>query len=1036
MKPTTWRKTSVSAAVSAALCSFMTAPAGAQEAIEEVVVTGIRGSLRQSMDVKRDSTGVVDAISAEDIGQFPDTNLAESLQRITGVSINRVNGEGSEVTVRGFGGGFNLVTLNGLQLPAANVSAITGNSDQAGSTGSSRSFDFSNLASEGVRGIQVYKTGNAAVPSGGVGATINIQTIRPLESGNQAIIAAKAVHDESGDESITPEIGGLWSWANDGGTFGMSLFGSYQERSSGSRGVNVSVYSFFDYSPSLSFLQNSQIVNPPEDGALMALPANIGMNYAQIERERANAMLTMQFAPSDDTMITADVLYTSNTLSQDNLVPGIWYSRQFSYIEFDGSPITATPLRLIEDIAPPDGRGKDYFFASWDNDTKDEMLTVALSLDHQIDDNWSLFGNAATSTVESGGNGADGKSTWRFNVAAAGAGWQAADYSGGVPTATIGVVENTGPAGGNGNGILDPEDIATQTLTTVASDQETDISQLNLGGAWDNNDGVHVDFGVGYMTTEMAQTNLNTTDFLGGWGVGVRDIPDPNNTLNQVDVPSQFNDLNFAGYPDAENIAPPGYYLTTLGAESFQLLDPRAFAQSQDGYVRGDGSQFDFDNLTQTGLADNLIEEEIFSIYLSAAFEGELGGYDTQTVVGVRYESTDVTSTTQQSIPLSVTWTSDNDFRQNFSSDLQGVKETHSYTNVLPNIDFAVDVTENWKARASVSQTISRPSYNFMFITTDVNTPPTLTSLGGISTASKGSARLDPLESTNFDLSVEWYYNDSSYASIGYYTKAVNNFVGTATVDQTLFDLRDVTSGAPGTLSGDAADELTNAGWIVNEQNMFTMAAILANPQDFPNGAGDYLDPSEAGGAQLALDIIAQYDLDAAATDPFFVYSTAQPVNNQTANIDGWEFAWQHFFGDSGFGMQLNATIVDGDIEYDVAADPSVAQFALLGLSDSANLVGIYEKGNWSARIAYNWRDSFLSDTTYQGQAGLPSYIDEFNQLDAKLSWFATDNFTLSVEGINMTGEGQVVFSRTRQMQWWNGEADPRWVLSARYNFD
>ena len=405
-------------------------------------------------------------------------------------------------------------------------------------------------------------------------------------------------------------------------------------------------------------------------------------------------------------------------------------------------------------------------------------------------------------------------------------------------------------------------------------------------------------------------------------------------------------------------------------------------------------------------------------------------------MIGVRFESTDVTSTTQQSVPLSVTWTSDNDFRQNFSTDLQGVAESHSYNNVLPNIDFAVDLSDNWKTRASVSQTIARPAYNFLYITTDVNTPPTLTSLGGISTASKGSAALDPLESTNFDLSVEWYYADGSYASIGYFTKAVNNFVGTATVDQPLFDLRDVTAGAPGTLSGDAADALTAAGWVVNEQNMFTMAAILANPQDFPGGANDYLDPSEPGGAQLALDIIAQYDLDAGPNDPLFNFSTAQPVNNQTANIDGWEFALQHFFGDTGFGMQFNATLVDGDISYDNAADPSVAQFALLGLSDSANIVGIYERGNWSARVAYNWRDEFLQDTTYQGQAGLPSYVDTYEQLDMKLAWNATDNLTVALEGINITGEGQVIFSRTTQMQWFNAEADPRWILSALYNFD
>jgi TonB-dependent receptor len=254
-------------------------------------------------------------------------------------------------------------------------------------------------------------------------------------------------------------------------------------------------------------------------------------------------------------------------------------------------------------------------------------------------------------------------------------------------------------------------------------------------------------------------------------------------------------------------------------------------------------------------------------------------------------------------------------------------------------------------------------------------------------------------------------------------------------IDQTLFDLRDVTSGAPGTLSGDAAQALVDQGWVVNEQNIFTMAAILANPDDYPGGAAEYLDPSEPGGAQQALDIIALYDLDAAPTDPFFVFSTSQPVNNETAVIDGFEFAWQHFFGESGFGFQVNATMVNGDIEYDVYADPSVAQFALLGLSDSANAVAIYERGSWSARLAYNWRDTFLQDTVTYGLQGFPRYVKEYDQLDFQVSWAPNDNLTLALDGINVTGEGQVTYSRTENMQWWNGEADPRWVLSARYDF-
>ncbi|HBR84205.1 MAG TPA: TonB-dependent receptor, partial [Erythrobacter sp.] len=135
----------------------------AGDAENVIIVSGIRASLQDAINIKRDAVGVVDAISAEDIGKFPDTNLAESLQRITGVSIDRESGEGSKVTVRGFGPDFNLVILNGRQMPASGLGSCC-------EAPASRSFDFANLASEGIAGVEVYKSGRATLPSGGIGS--------------------------------------------------------------------------------------------------------------------------------------------------------------------------------------------------------------------------------------------------------------------------------------------------------------------------------------------------------------------------------------------------------------------------------------------------------------------------------------------------------------------------------------------------------------------------------------------------------------------------------------------------------------------------------------------------------------------------------------------------------------------------------------------------------------------------------------------------------------------------------------------------
>src|SRR5687768_13847534 len=230
-----------SASVVAFTACFVSATASAQdapaaEAENEIVVTGIRASLESAMEIKRDASGVVDAISAEDIGKFPDTNLAESLQRVPGVSINRVNGEGSQVTVRGFGPQFNLVTVNGRQLATSFVNAVGGDQSVDFSRATSRSFDFNNLASEGVQRLEVYKTGRAAIPSGGIGASINIVTLRPLDASGDGLrgsVGAKALYDLSNEDfRVDPEVSGVLTWTDPNEMFGVSLFGAYQERKS------------------------------------------------------------------------------------------------------------------------------------------------------------------------------------------------------------------------------------------------------------------------------------------------------------------------------------------------------------------------------------------------------------------------------------------------------------------------------------------------------------------------------------------------------------------------------------------------------------------------------------------------------------------------------------------------------------------------------------------------------------------------------------------------------------------------------------
>jgi TonB-dependent receptor len=300
--------------------------------LDRIVVTGIRGSLTSSMNLKRDAQGIVDGIVAEDIGKFPDTNLAESLQRISGVSIDRSNGEGQKVTVRGVGPDFNLVLLNGRQMPT-----VTG----------TRAFDFSNIASEAVSAVEVYKTSRADIPTGGLGATINIKTARPLDNpGTHINIGAKGVWDTSDDDmpkgvrgdTVTPEMSGIFSTTSADGRFGVALSASHQVRDSGSATASVAFGNgwrpFVDHStagygsgsalPLPGAPGSENITNRPGPNDVYSMPQSLAYGIDRVHRERTNGQVTFQWAPTDDLTATLDYRYTENKVRTQRNDMSVW----------------------------------------------------------------------------------------------------------------------------------------------------------------------------------------------------------------------------------------------------------------------------------------------------------------------------------------------------------------------------------------------------------------------------------------------------------------------------------------------------------------------------------------------------------------------------------------------------------------------------------------------------------------------------------------------------------------------------------------
>lgn len=1057
------KKTKLSSAIVSLMATtmFSSLPVYAEDAAEEVVVTGIRGALEKAMDIKREAVGVVDAISAEDMGKFPDTNLAESLQRITGVSIDRSNGEGSKITVRGFGGDNNMITLNGRMMPAAGV---YGGGSGAGGTvgGATRAFDFANLASESVAGIEVYKTGRASIATGGIGATVNIKSAKPLDTdGLKFSVGGKALMDSTnrtGDD-ITPELSGLASWSNQDLGLGVGLSLSHSERDSGKSDITVNNWNIGRWSNETAITNNrglysftvqpaknadgtdnpnagkvnAVIKNAPKEGQLYARPNDLRYAFSDTERTRDNAQLTFQYAPTDAIKMTADYTYANNDIKERRGETTSWLANGSSIteVEFDNSQGVATPL-LIKEVAGPRDQGYEQQLRQQEN----TLSSIGFNLDWSVTDNLNLNFDAHSSEMESlpSGPGNSGEIAVSMGTPNQVSHWL--NFKGYTPTFNLvtndrivrDATKNPISYSGNNNGVDDAGDMGSQVVRVFYADQINQIDEIRLDGVLKFDEG-HFDFGVQARAMENKNKNSQNYMAMGDWGIAtVGDIPvnliQPFN-LSAFDSLDTGDSYQYGYKGNAEDI---GQALVNR-YRTVDRPDPTDPTKTLKGNYYSLTASKDYGS-------NSKVEEDTQSAYFQLALESELAGMKTNFMAGLRYETTDVTATSFVIPPSYLRWEDDNDFNPVYpQGSVAAPKVDASYDNLLPSLDFDIAFNDSLKGRFSFSQTIARAGYGSLSnAVTNYGSGGGSTALGATRTANVGNPALLPLQSTNADISLEWYYDDSSYVSGGIFEKRVANFIGDEKTTRQLYGIQDQTSAkSPRVIA--ALQALKNAGISQDDRSLFVMMAILDNPTKYPTGVAAYPNSGNAGADDVAKAAIARdNDLIPVAGDPVSDWQVSAPINNKEAKLYGAELAVQHFFGESGFGLQANYTIVRGDVGFKNDEDPSVSQFALVGLSDTMNIVGVYENFGVSARLAYNWRGSFLNNAS-KGSSRNPQYTEAYSQWDLSVGYNITDDLSVSFEGLNLTGEDRRDHGRTWNMVEYMEDLGPRYAVGARYNF-
>ena len=982
MKNTTFKKTQLATSMALLMGSSFALPTYAQEAdaelqpegeVEVIQVSGIRGSMIRSMDLKRSSSGVVDAISAEELGKFPDTNLAEALQRITGVTISRSNGEGSQITVRGFGPEFNLVTLNGRQMPG---------------TGFTRSFNLENLSSEGVNTLELHKTARAENPSGGLGATVNIITMKPLaRPGQQASFSAKGIYDTSNVEGddVTPEIAGVYSntFADDRFGFGVSF--SHQERDFQQQSANIQGW-VLQENAELPDLDAANVIDNRTnitDAAFFPKDMNYSIN--DVQRERSNGQVTFQFRPVDNFTATLDYTATRAITGTNTVGWGIWNNF--------GSNINAYELDENGTAVYADISGDDASFTASRNTTRVDARSLGVNLDWELNDDWhfTLDYHDSYNETDNGydeGLGSSGQIILGSDQLSS----KVYDFrEGEIPQVYVNW--------NNGTNEILPSEIDSNFSQFIYSPGRSDIEQLQLDGTWYNSAFdiplVKIDFGI--ARTEQALTGFEA------WS-GLRGGPGFNPSYTEIFPDSMFVRHDTDGFLDAFDGGGadmnPGYYYTF----DFDEAIARQLAYLTADVV-GESNVYSTDPYFSGDPSVSNVEEVTNAVYVQTEWDFDYKGYYIQVNAGVRYEETEVPSAAEVRVPTQVNWVSASEWVTDFEDDLQLLDFTGEYSIALPMFDVKVDLTDDIVARFSWGKSITRAPIGLLQGGLSFSGSPKI----GARTASAGNTSLLPYLSDNLDLSFEWYYDEASYASLGLFRKSVKNYISYTSVQETYEGLHDIYQGprwneAVSALEADGVQATDSAIYDYFVQNGYADENGVVSPT---------------------------------SDDPLIEWRVTQPRNlSDKRTVEGLEIAVQHTFGDTGFGVGANATIVDGDVNYD-PYDLTAEQNPIVGISDSANFQVFYEKNGLSVKVTYAWRDQYLVGMGQaQGSEDNPAtQFDTYGQVDASVNYDVNENLTVFLEGVNINDETERGFGRFEEQFLFARQYGPRYTFGARYTF-
>lgn len=925
----------------AGMAQAQSQPPSEATAVDEVVITGFRGSLNQALEIKRNEVGMVDAIVAEDIADFPDLNLAEAVQRIPGVSIDRDAGEGRQITVRGLSSDFTRTRINGME-----AQATTGGTDSSGGANRGRGFDFNVFASELFSNVRVRKTAAAETEEGSLGATVDLRTTRPFDYNGFRMAASIQGGYNDLSQSWSPRAAFLISnrFADD--RLGALLSVAYSQRNTFEEGFSsvrwergtdnggfCSPLGLAPQNPGNSGTTGSSAANCATG---VPRPANTPSNVAAYqtansanvyhprlprygrlthEQERIGVTASVQFRPVQTTTFSVDLLYSQLDMTrQEDFLESLSFSRnaaaggktqihvrdavvengELVYGVFDNVDIRSeqrydelttqfTQLTFEIDHAFSDRVRGRFFMGRAESEFRNPFQTT-VTIDRQNVQNysWDFRGNRNTPLITYGFDVTD-PSQWE---------WRQIGTS--VPRSEI---------------RIRPQGVDT-VFDSVQADLSVDMTNsLTLRGGlnWKRFGSESYEFRRTDETVVPALppgvTMANITQLLTGYG---RNLSVPSGTPLSWVVPDLRAIANlFNIYCNCDTGVPGGdFRLTSI----------------TNGNARG-GNRY--------------VEESNIAAYLQADFTADIGSMILRGNVGVRHVETEL-------------------YAEGYSSTGGGtlVRGTHSYTDTLPSLNLALSVTPELIVRFGAAKVMARPQINNSVSGANYLVPTTsLNASGPNFTATIGNVNLDPFRATTYDLSFEWYFAPESLLSVAFFYKDIDTFIQ------------------------------------VLRQDLQYQQLTLLNPEAFA--------PGFCTGVCSPTTVFALTSAVNTEGGPLsgFEISYQQPFSFLPAPFDNF-----------GLQLNYTRVTSEIDYCNDALCSTfTTAELANLS-PESYNATLYYEDDRLRARVSAAYRDDYLQNVPGRNANPFEGKFSTLN-IDMSASYRLNDNVTLTFEGLNLTDQ-------------------------------